>query len=264
MIDLSIIIAARRDHFKLFKLFHNIVMQSENPSNIEVLVVIDDDDIELLKWTQHFIKTEKRFYLSIFIVKQSEHFTKDYWNFLAKKASGRWIIPLACDVKILTKGWDEIVIRKMGEHAATLKDDFILGLTRDNLRRDGEDALYPHFSCFPVISKMQVDKLGYFFDERDYAWGSDQNICSLYKVLEKLTGEKRIVSLVEVKIHATDSIHTTQETDEKKLESMRIADKSYQKFLRIQQEHPFTMTEKDMRIEARKIIALINQQRGQR
>lgn len=254
---ITIIITQRGHVDKFINFIEELVASTQDPASIEILVAIDDDDQEFLSAYGSLEQKYMFFSLKFFVVKQSEHFSKDYWNFLAKKAAGRFIIPICCENKILTAHWDQIIWDKMGEAARQFGDDYLLGLTKDNIKRRCEDPIYPNFSCHPVISRQFVSEMGYFFDERYWCWGADQAAALLFRTLSALIDQWRLVSLVDVKIYDYNSMHTTDETDPVKLEQMRQADKGYQKQLRISQEHPCSLQPEDFEIEANKIIQLI-------
>jgi hypothetical protein len=257
-IKLSVIIA-QRGHPEKFEAFMKELRDiTETPSSVEVLVVIDDNDTEFLAVYKDIEPRFPDFSLKFYVVPQTDHHSKEYWNFLAKKACGRWIIPVCCDNKIHTQGWDKIICEKMDSASKQFGDDFLIGLTKDNIKRRNEDPVFPNFSCHPVMSRQYVEKMGYMFDERYYTWGTDQAAAILFRKLAEMTGQWRLVSIMDVQIYDYNSMHTTDETDPKKLEKMRLADASYQKHIRIAKEHPCNLQPKDYEIEARKIMGFIS------
>ena len=253
MKNLTIIFPARSNLKAFYDLMNNIISMTKDHKNIETLCAIDLDDEVLMDAKQFLERKFAKANLAIFPRERSEHFTKDYWNFLANKASGRFIVNTALGCEITTQDWDEVVYRKMSNHADKLGDDIVHGLIKDNIRRDGEDKEFPNFSCHPVVSKKHVEALGYLFDERYWAWGCDPVVTLIYNILSQILKQRRIVSLTNVEIIANDSIHTTKETDENKLIVMRELDKGYQHFLRISQEHPYAMTNEEATEEAIKL-----------
>lgn len=229
-----------REHVKSFEeTIESFTTNAFNPNNIEFLVAIDDDDKPMLDIVSDFETIYEKFSMKFFICQRSEHFTKDYWNMLAKKAQGRFILPSACDQKMMTKHWDKKIYDKMEDASKKYKDDILHGLIKDNIRRNGEDPRYPNFSCNPVLSKKHVEVLGYFFDERYWSWGSDQAVTNLYKHLWSITKEWRLVSLVDVEIFTFNSPHVVPDwMTEKDVAEMKANDKGFQLHNRIAQEHP--------------------------
>lgn len=254
---LTAIIAQRGHPEKLFTFMEELIRITHDPASVEVLVVIDDNDPELIGVHKIFQDRFKQFSLKFHIVPQSEHQSKDYWNYLAKRARGRWIIPICCDNKIHTDKWDKVICDKMEQAALKFGDDFLIGLTKDNIKRRNEDPVFPNFSCHPVMSKEYVEKMGHMFDERYYTWGTDQAAAKLFRKLAEMTGQWRLVSIMDVQIYDYNSMHTTDETNPKKLDAMRLADASYQKHIRIAKEHPCNLQPADYAIEAKKIMGFI-------
>ena len=258
MKKLSVIFPARSNIAAMYNRMNNIIAMTDDHDGIEVLCAIDTDDEVFVDLKDHLEKKFAKINLKFFVVQRSEHFTKDYWNFLAKQANGRFIVVGGLDCQIMTKRWDEIIYRKMSKYADIAGDDLVHGLLKDGIKREGENALYPNFSCNPVVSKKHVEVLGYLFDERYWCWGSDQAVTYIYKMFSDILHQRRIVSITNVEILAENSMHTTKETDEAKLEIMRQLDRGYQHNLRINQEHPYTMTIEDALVEAEKLKSYVN------
>jgi len=261
MKKISVLLTQRGQPEKISSMLSDIFFNIYEPDSVEFLIAVDDDDQDILRVYKTIETSFSPLKVKFFIVKQSEHFTKDYWNFLAKQAEGRFLFSIACDNKFLTRHWDKIIYEKMDNASKKFGDNFICGLTKDNIKRHGEDPNYPNFSCHPVLSKEYVAKMGYFYDERYWTWGSDQAVAILYRELSKMINEWRLVSIMDVQIYDYNSMHTTDETDPVKLEAMRIADKGYQKNLRISQEHSCDLKKEDYQKEAQKIIDFIKQGR---
>lgn len=253
--SISIIIAQRGHPEKLRSFLCDVVRQSYDMNNVDVLVAIDDDDHNMV----HESKDIGRIFdfVKFYVVKQSDHHSKDYWNFLAKKAEGRWIIPICCDNRIETEHWDNILMEKMSAGADAVGDDIIMGLTKDNLVRTKEDPVYPNFSCHPVMSRQYVQHMGYMFDERYWTWGTDQVAAKLFYLVTKMLRQQRVISLMDVKVYDYNTVHTSHETDPAILEKLRQADSGYMKNLRISQEHPFSITRQQLEEEARKVVQII-------
>lgn len=255
---LSLIFPARGNLSAIYRTLYNFKEMTKNLSQTEVLIAIDSNDEILIDTQELIINKFSEINLTFFIREQSDYFTRDYWNFLANQANGRFIVIGGSDCLIKTKGWDEIVYSKMDQAASKFGDDIIHGLIRDGLRRNGEDKLFPNFSSNLVLSKQHIKALGYLLDERYWGWGSDQVVTFIYKKLCYLKHQDRIISLVDVVISADDSMHVGVGIDDKDIEILKKYDKAYQKHLKISQEHPYTMTDEDANEEATKLMNYIN------
>jgi hypothetical protein len=61
--------------------------------------------------------------IKFFIVDRSDHFSKDYYNFLSLKANGRWIMCVNDDSEFITEGWDTIINTEMSKAGDEFGDD---------------------------------------------------------------------------------------------------------------------------------------------
>lgn len=240
MKNISLITPLRGQHDLFENMMETLRQATSYPQEIEVLIALDSDDFESINkvyfWKQRFDFT----WLEFFIVNRSEHFTRDYVNFLARCAQGRFVININADSEFKTKGWDEELFTSMQHGFASKGDDIFLGLVQDGLDRKGEDKFLPNFSCWPVVSKQSIDLLGYFLDERFTIWGPDHFIAMAYKEAN------RLISLTHIKIDH-NSFHSGRRPD----------DGNYERFKKIHEKSPLVITDEMIRKEANKINRII-------
>lgn len=237
MKQISLIMPFRERLDLLHGLMISLEETTNNLDNIELLCAIDSDDEIVLSEVNKLMISYKKFNLNFFIVNRSEHFIRDYWNFLARQANGRWIMAVNDDARFMTKDWDKIILNKMNTFA--IKDDCWCGLIKDGIPRHGEDPLFPHFSSWAFQSKEAVKVMGYFYNEKCWVWGPDHFVPQLYKPLN------RIVSLTEVFIDHL-RMHKDNYQDKKYTDN-------FNRMLKIDQEHPHGITENDIKIESKKL-----------
>ena len=174
--NFSIVLPTRERPELLVNLLHSIALNTTNKEDIEVLVAIDDDDTSYdhLDLAYSFVK--------VFRTRRSKdmNFSRDYYNFLAKKSTGRWIIAANDDCQFETPGWDEIAFN-------TLKDlpGVIYGWMEDGL---GEFRAKGHgnYCCFPLQGRAGVEALGGVFPERIPNWGADIWAKNLYDSIDSV------------------------------------------------------------------------------
>lgn len=218
--NISLILPFRERTYLLEEMLISLMSSTHNIDNIEVLITIDNDEPNIHEFTD--IINQYKQYLSIYVqsVPRSAHFTKDYINPLARKARGRWVIPINDDCDFPTEDWDKLIHERMSQAS---NDDIILGLTNDQVPREGEDKEYPHFSSFPVVPKKVIDTLGYLWDERCYIWGADQLMALMFR---QLAGTERLVSLTDI-IIGHKSSHTNR----------RDVNENYDRFKAVERKH---------------------------
>lgn len=97
------------------------------------------------------------------------HSLSAYQNYLWQKAKGKWFFVLNDDVKCLTKGWDEEILK--------------LPLNRYGRTKPyGPKRFGVEYSEFPVIGCNAARKLGYLMPPYYSSWGADKYI---FKVFDK-------------------------------------------------------------------------------
>lgn len=168
--NFSIILPSRERRELLDKFLMSITMMTSSLGDIEVLVAIDDDD----KRTDYRFLEDYPF-VRLFRVRRSANFSKDYYNFLAKQTTGRWIICANDDSVFTTKNWDKIAY-------GTLESlpNVIYGFINDGM--DGyRVAKYGEYCSFPLIGRAGYEALWYIFPDRIPIWGANLWVKSLYE-----------------------------------------------------------------------------------
>jgi hypothetical protein len=234
----SIVLAYRYRPALLNNMLRSFVAQTKNINECEIIIGIDQEDHDAFREIPLVNNQYKQIDIKWYIRKHSDHLVRDQYNALARIATGRWILPINDDSDFLTKNWDTIVNRKMSEVAEERKNDILLGLTKDQIPRAGENPLLPHFSSFPVVGKEYVTALGYLWDERCWVWGPDHIIARLFREFSK----SNIVSLTEVTI-GHNSVHTGR----------REISENYERFGAIDEKHRVAIDEFSLKSAIKKL-----------
>jgi len=240
---ISLVLAFRDRVDTLEQMVTSIMKTALNPQSIEILLAMDHDDRKGKEGAVRLAQLNRDLTFRMYFFERSNHFTKDYVNPLARLAEGRWIINLNDDAVFLQLGWDVELNSKMAEAALKFEDDILLGLPKDGINREGEDPLFPHFTCFPVVSKEYVQRSGEFLDERFKIWGPDHYIAQVFKKVG------RLVSLTEeVTIH-----HKSYHTD------LSLPKGNYDRFMEIDRRNPVVVTEQMRRDSAARVQTIIKE-----
>lgn len=163
------IIFPTRERTKLLKSFlDSIYKNTYCIEEIEVLIAIDEDDV-----TDYSFLTEYKF-LQSFSVKRSLNFSQDYYNFLASKSKGSWIITANDDCMCETKNWDHTVYNILKVHNGVVYGFIEDGLGGFRVRGQRE------YCCFPLFGRIGYEALGYVFPGRIPTWGADIWAANLY------------------------------------------------------------------------------------
>lgn len=244
MIKISLILPYRDQYALLAQLIDSIMVTTADLSSIEMVLAVDNDD-EVMKKNSGIYERIYPF-MKFHFTEKSDHFVRDYFNFAASRATGRYIICINADSIFKTKDWDTFVYEAMDRASKTDGDDIHLGLIRDGINRHHEDPLYPNFTSWVTVSKQSVDSLGYLYYEKYKMWGVDHFIADVYKKIG------RLVTLTHVFIDHCN-IHTGQ----------RPADENHAKFGIISESNE-EVTQSDVESEAGKLLVEIERARNAR
>lgn len=192
MTNISIILALRHQSVEFLYLVASIIEKTSDIDKIEMLVVIDEDDTETLYFLNCVIAHNKQFFIRKIITKRSKWFVRDYYNFAARMAYGRWVIYINADSYFKTQDWDRIVNDKMSKAALTVGDDILSGIVEDGLDEKDKNI---GFSSWSLSSKEYITLMGGILDDRIPAWGAD---VALGQVFNALSGVSRKVFIPEV------------------------------------------------------------------
>ena len=166
----SIIFPTRERVELLYSLLRSIQTTTSNLSDIEVLIAVDEDDFG----TQNFINGCNLDFVNMHIVKRSLNFSRDYYTYLAKHSTGRWIIVCNDDCQFETLQWDIKAYDVLKD-----KPGVIYGWIQDGI--DGYRAKgHGNYCCFPLFGRKGYEALGYIFPADIPTWGADLWARKLY------------------------------------------------------------------------------------
>jgi hypothetical protein len=139
-----------------------------------VLLAVDEDD----SITRNFLLSSHFNFVKVFYVKRSLNFSQDYYTFLAKQSTGRWIITVNDDCQVETEGYDEKIYEALKDRSGV-----VYGWSEDGI---GEFRAHGHgnYCCFPLQGRAGFEALGYIFPPRLPTWGADIWAKCLYDQLQ--------------------------------------------------------------------------------
>jgi len=251
MPKISLITPTRNRPNDLKTFLESIKNTTKNPDDIEILFYVDDDDHVTIPMIKKLEALYSAYSVYFHIGPRSDHFSRDYYNFLAKMAKGRWILAINDDSVFETVGWDKEICEKMGEAAKKFGDDILFGIIDDGMFVKGSEADMRTFSCWPLLSKEYSDLMGGILIEEIYTWGGD---FWLGRIFAKVQGGQRRVNIRGVLIE-----HNSHHSNPKKDPSQHIPQpESFAHFQRIESEHPCTFDGKGISQKLKKITDYLN------
>lgn len=238
MIKITLVSPTRNRPDDLRTFLDSIRATTHSPESIEILFYVDDDDHVTINLKPILEEEFKEYNLKFVVGPRSDHFSKDYYNFLAKQAQGRWVMAINDDSVFMTPLWDAIICNAMEDEANKCGDDILLGVVRDGMERHGEERRRPTMSCWLLSSKEYVNLVGGLLLEEIYTWGGDY---WLGHVFNKVQGGNRKVHILDVLIEHNS--HHANPRREKQLPQPE----SFAHFQRIERDHPYQFDEKSSR-----------------
>jgi len=170
----SLITPSRSRPNEYKQLIESVLSTTENINNVEMLVIIDKDDSNLKEY-QDMIKLVKDISCKLYAVDRKNHISK-YYNELAFKSKGKYIWAINDDCLIKTPSWDILAWMKL-ESEYIASNGILYGETNDSTRNYNGNGF---FSCFPILSRKAIDRMGYFFNDKYITWGGDKFLKYLY------------------------------------------------------------------------------------
>ena len=129
------------------KLLDSVMNTADNPERVEVLFYADNDDPQLDGYQKLVDGFDDRVLLEI----GEPMSPSKSWNIIAKRCSGDMLAMANDDLFYQAKGWDT----KLDEKSLEYPDGIFCFYFNDNMW-DGERC------CFPIVSRLWYDTLGYF------------------------------------------------------------------------------------------------------
>ena len=155
----SLLIPTRDRHKKLHTLLESIYKTTTHKKNLEILFVCDNDDKASQTQVNSLISQYGRSMdMHLHTRERSEMLNEDYYNFLARKATGDMIWVLADDLILTAYGWDVIVAREVESFMLKHPDKIFCCSIMDNTPPPSHKI--PKFPCFPMFTQEAKKALG--------------------------------------------------------------------------------------------------------
>lgn len=245
MTNISLITPTRNRPNDLTHLLDTLMDTTANPEFIEVLFAVDKCDPVMLPLLTDYERKYAKLNIKFFVVDRSDHFSKDYYNFLSLNANGRWIMCINDDSEFITPGWDAIINADMCKAAEEYGDDILLGIVTDGMERHGQLKIRPDMSCWVMSSKEYVTLMHGLLIEEIYTWGGDYWIG---RVFEFVRSGSRKVYILNVAIE-----HNSHHANGRRPDKQLPQPESFALFQRIERDHPCTCDDNLAKEKARLI-----------
>jgi hypothetical protein len=175
-IDFSFIMPSRGNKELLQKTLDSFERTTRNKDRLEFLILFD---IGTAEDVPNFIRSLKySFDIKFYYREHSLWWTKDYFNFLANRTSGRNICAFNDDAWMRTQNWDVKILDAIKDSGWSIYGVDVPDTARIKYRHN--------FPCFPMVSRKAMATLGFFFHEQVKIYPADQVLHGLYSEIKRV------------------------------------------------------------------------------
>mgnify|MGYP001253679479 CR=1 FL=1 len=166
---ISLLLPTRERSKKFERLIHSLINTCNNLTRIEILLLLDEDDKEIVKYKDIINKDDfKSLKFNLIIKNLKTHAIRN--NYLAKLSQGDIIFPVNDDMIFITEKWDGVIDSEFSK--IDMVNPFCLWI-KSNVK-------YSYLHCdYPIINKSWYKRLGYVGSENFNFWYLDTWICDL-------------------------------------------------------------------------------------
>lgn len=175
----SIVLASRERSQLLVQLVRSIEETTDDLSNVQVIVGIDDCDPEMHDCKRHVEGWYS--WVKFFSQPRSPWLNRDYLDFGYKTyGTGKYAIICNDDCVFKTKHWDSIIEARMEEYLINKPDRIAYGYINDSLTHPGE------YACFPLVTSEAVKASDMLICREFPSWSSDLLLRKLYDSINRV------------------------------------------------------------------------------
>ncbi len=182
----SLLIPTRERPNSVIRLLTSINEKTKKKEMLEILFAVDQDDFSSIKNLNHL----QEFYKDILDIKvfikrnRSIFLNRDYYNWLAEKATGDMLWILGDDVVFYIDEWETFVEEKLENYFNVFRDRIVCASIRDNTPKPSPHL--PKFPCFPMFSKEAFKVMGFLLHPKVPTWGADYVAYVTFEPLKRL------------------------------------------------------------------------------
>lgn len=177
--NLSIILNSRGRVNLLKNLISSIVRTSNNLSEIELFVCVDNDDTE----TTNEIPILEQMYgqwVRFGIVTRCPNLNYNF-NLIFPHLRGKYVMIVNDDIEFINNGWDTNAVNTLNQYCKDKNCQIVYGRTNDNsVDKSG------NYASFPIISSEAIKTLGYVMSVKYLSHGADVELYRIFDAVKKV------------------------------------------------------------------------------
>ena len=182
--DFSLIVPHRERIKPVITYVQSIDRTVKDPSKIEIIFILDDNHPPTEDNIKNLQIRYKHLNIKYYIRSRTPYTNKDYYNYGAQYAQGKYIWVNADDLVMLQHHWDERIFNFLETHLKDKKDRIICASIKDNTPKPSPHL--PKFPCFPLFSREVLEVLGYILYPKIPTWGADYIAYQIFHPIHRL------------------------------------------------------------------------------
>lgn len=193
----TIMIPTRKRQYMLKDLLQSIYNTATEKYEVETLITYDNDDQNTIDALPSLKTTTKNYPVKFFSRERHYATSGVYYNEMAEKATGDFVIAVNDDTIFTKNHWDELGYKKLEEYMIGRPDRIVYGITNDfEVEHHRNENNY--FSCFPLLSKETVKVMGFFFDPIFAKDGADWDLVMTYRELRRVVDLRNEIEIQHI------------------------------------------------------------------
>jgi hypothetical protein len=193
----SILIPTRKRKEMLKTLLLSIYNTAIEKNQVETLVTYDNDDTITINALSELKEICKNYPVKFFSRERHYSINNSYYNEMAKKASGDYLIAVNDDTVFTKNVWDVSAYNKLETYLKDKPDRIVYGVTEDfEVEKSRNETNY--FSCFPLLSKEVVKIMKFFFDPIYFKDTADWDLVMTYKELNRIINLRNEIEITHI------------------------------------------------------------------
>jgi len=181
----SLLVPTRDRREKLNRFIKSIYTTTTSKNKIEVLIACDDNDLGSQAHVKNImLQYERQLDIKLFTRPQTEFINRDYYNWLAEKATGELLWVLADDLELTQHDWDSETRSAVENFLQDKPDRVVCVSLKDNTPPPSHRL--PKFPCFPMFTREAITACGWMLNPMTPTWGADYIAYVIYNHIGRL------------------------------------------------------------------------------
>jgi len=197
--EYSLLCPTRLREQSLYNYLNSVLKTTKNKQEVEILIAVDEDDPNTRQTAERYKREFRNLNIKIFKRIHSDFVNRDYYNWLAERAEGKYIWVNGDDLLLIVPNWDVIIKKRIEDYLVDKPDRIMCAGIKDNTPKP--KPTLPMFPCFPLVTKEALDYFKFVLHPFVPTWGADYLLYLLYTGADRYLEVKDTVYLKHISWH---------------------------------------------------------------